>query len=118
MHAKLEVPDSLDEATKSILIGLLERDPTKRLSDPPAIKAHPYFKGMDWEKLLRKEITPPFIPPVKNKEDVSMVDPAFTSEKPTDQTEGQESADAAKVNIDQKKFEGFTFIPENDIEKK
>jgi len=117
MHAKLEVPDSLDEATKSILIGLLERDPNKRLSDPAAIKAHPYFKGLDWDQLLRKEITPPFIPPVKSKEDVSMVDPAFTSEKPTDQTEGAESSADPKV-IDQKKFEGFTFIPETEIEKK
>jgi len=117
MHAKLDLPDSLDEATKTILLGLLERDPVKRMSDSNAIKAHPYFKGVDWEKLLRKEITPPFIPPVKSKMDISMVDPAFTSEKPTDQTEN-ESLDGKSISTDnQKKFEGFTFVPETEIDK-
>lgn len=38
---------------------------------------------MDWEKLLAKEITPPFIPPVKDKSDISMIDPMFTREKVT-----------------------------------
>jgi len=61
MHAKLELPDTLDSDTKSILNGLLEREPSKRLADSTMIRAHPYFKGLDWEKLLRKEIAPPFI---------------------------------------------------------
>eukprot|EP01118_Nematostelium_gracile_P019396 TRINITY_DN897_c0_g3_i1.p1 TRINITY_DN897_c0_g3~~TRINITY_DN897_c0_g3_i1.p1 ORF type:complete len:441 (-),score=138.81 TRINITY_DN897_c0_g3_i1:612-1934(-) len=109
MHAKLDLPDT-DSDTKSILTGLLERDPNKRLADSNAIKAHPYFKTIDWEKLLRKEITPPFIPPVKDKADVSMVDPTFTSERatisePTDSIGG--------ITADnQKKFEDFTFNPD------
>ena len=66
MHAKLETPDTLDENTRSILNSLLDRDPGKRLADAAAIKAHPYFKGVNWEKLLKKEVPPPFIPPVVN----------------------------------------------------
>lgn len=63
MHAKLEFPESLtDEKTKSMLLGLLERDVSKRLADSNKVKAHPYFKGMDWDALLRQELTPPFIP--------------------------------------------------------
>jgi hypothetical protein len=49
--------------------------------------------------------------------DISMVDPAFTSEKPTDQTEN-ESLDGKSISTDnQKKFEGFTFVPETEIDK-
>jgi len=107
MHAKLDIPDSLDEDTKSLLRGLLERDPNKRLSDAATIKSLPYFKGVDWEKMLRKEIPPPFIPPVTGKHDISMVDPAFTNEPVNDGPE-----DAVKLSAEnQKKFEGFTFVP-------
>eukprot|EP01114_Cavostelium_apophysatum_P015811 TRINITY_DN438_c0_g1_i5.p1 TRINITY_DN438_c0_g1~~TRINITY_DN438_c0_g1_i5.p1 ORF type:complete len:382 (+),score=103.60 TRINITY_DN438_c0_g1_i5:237-1382(+) len=49
MHAKLEIHDSWDEPTKSIILGLLERDPSKRLADSSQIKAHPYFKGIEWD---------------------------------------------------------------------
>jgi RAC serine/threonine-protein kinase len=112
MHAKLEIPEHLDSDTKDILVKLLERDPTKRLADANTVKAHPYFKGVDWDKLIQKEIPPPFVPPVSGPEDISMVDPAFTSEKPT---LNDPSDVAGKISQDaQKKFEGFTFIPEND----
>lgn len=49
-------PDALN-----ICQQLLQRDPNKRLSDPRAIKAHPFFKGIDWLKLLAKEVTPPYL---------------------------------------------------------
>jgi len=111
MHAKLELPDTLPSETRSILLGLLERDPAKRLADASAVRAHPYFKGLDWDKLLRKEIPPPFVPPVKDKMDISMVDPAFTSERATI-SEGTDSP-APITSENQKKFEGFTFIPED-----
>jgi len=117
MHAKLDIPEQLDEHTKSILLALLERDPNKRLADPPVIKSHPYFKEIDWEKLLKKEIKAPFIPPLVNgKMDVSMVDPAFTSEKPTI-SDGSDPTDG-KISLEnQKKFEGFTFIPDDEVTK-
>jgi len=117
MHAKLDIPEQLDEHTKVILLALLERDPNKRLSDPSAIKSHPYFKEIDWEKLLKKEIKAPFIPPLLNgKMDVSMVDPAFTSEKPTI-SDGSDPTDG-KISLEnQKKFDGFTFIPDDEVAK-
>eukprot|EP01117_Protostelium_nocturnum_P008951 TRINITY_DN3213_c0_g1_i1.p1 TRINITY_DN3213_c0_g1~~TRINITY_DN3213_c0_g1_i1.p1 ORF type:complete len:442 (+),score=185.70 TRINITY_DN3213_c0_g1_i1:123-1448(+) len=113
MHAKLEFPQDVgDDTTRNIINSLLERDPTKRLADPKSIKSHPYFNSIDWDKLLRKEIPPPFIPPVKGQTDTSMVDPTFTSERIT----VLEPADPSETPIspeNQKKFEGFTFIPDN-----
>jgi len=41
LHANLDMPGSLDGDTKDLINKLLERDPTKRLSDPKLIKAHP-----------------------------------------------------------------------------
>ena len=39
---------------------LLERDPAKRLGGGPRdsldVKEHPYFQGIDWAALLRKEV--------------------------------------------------------------
>jgi len=113
MHAKLEFPDTLDqEDTRSILLGLLERDPAKRLADPKQIKKHPYFARIDWDQLLRKEIPVPFIPPVKGQTDTSMVDPTFTSERITIHDPTTSSSHISAEN--QKKFEGFTFIPESE----
>jgi len=113
MHAKLEFPDTLDQDhTRSILNGLLERDPSKRLADAKFIKRHPYFESIDWDKLLRKEIPVPYIPPVKGQTDTSMVDPTFTSERITIHDPSTSSSAISPEN--QKKFEGFTFMPENE----
>ncbi len=72
-----------------------------RLTEPAQVKSHPYFKGIDWEKLLQKEIKPPFIPPVKNKQDVSMVYPELLEEKPI-----LEASKNIKPEF-QQKFESF-----------
>jgi len=108
LHANLDLPAALDVDTKDLITKLLERDPTKRLADPKILKAHPYFKSMDWGDLLDKEIAAPFKPPVKGLEDVSLVDRTFTDEKPTIHDPDQGKLDPSA----QKNFEGLTFNPE------
>lgn len=44
------------------------------------LKAHPFFRGIDWEKLERKEIEPPFKPVVASETDIGNFDTTFTSE--------------------------------------
>lgn len=45
------------------LIGILTQiDPKRRLADPELIKEHKFFEDIDWDKLSRKEIEPPFRP--------------------------------------------------------
>ena len=60
------------EDLKDLMKKLLEKDPNKRFGvlDKDEIKQHPFFKGIDWEKLENKEINPPtnFIKQ-KNKND-------------------------------------------------
>ena len=46
---------------------LLQREPEVRLGcmeDREPIRAHPFFRGLDWNKLERREIQPPFKPHV------------------------------------------------------
>jgi len=110
MNDKLVFPAQISADARALLTLLLERNPEKRVSDPKVIRAHPFFKGMDWEKLLRKEIEPPFIPGVRSKTDVSQVDQEFLSETPK-----LTPADGAKLSATlQQNFEGFTFVNPND----
>jgi len=102
MTAKLEIPEGISPEAALLLQGLLQRDPEKRLADARQIKAHPFFASIDFEKLAAKELTPPFIPPVRGKDDTSLIDEEFTKQDPTFQTEDDGYSG---------RFEGFgTFV--------
>ncbi|GFY39809.1 putative protein kinase C delta type homolog [Trichonephila inaurata madagascariensis] len=61
-------PRTLPKKAKDILENLLLKTPSKRLGMPssPAgeIKDHPFFSTIDWDKLEKKEIPPPYKPRV------------------------------------------------------
>ncbi|CDU23532.1 probable protein kinase C [Sporisorium scitamineum] len=71
----------------SILEKLLTRDPARRLGSGPTdaeeIKAHPFFRDINWDDIFNKRVPPPFCPTLKNPSDTSWFDAEFTSEKPT-----------------------------------
>ncbi|GAA6051782.1 hypothetical protein JCM3770_004969 [Rhodotorula araucariae] len=57
---------------KDLLLKLLERDPEKRLGSKggaSAIQAHPFFSTIDWAKLARRQISPPYKPPTHADDD-------------------------------------------------
>jgi RAC serine/threonine-protein kinase len=106
MHDKLVFPPQVSQEARSLLTALLERSPEKRLQDPKSIKSHPYFKGMDWDKVVRKEIDPPFVPDVKGKADTSQVDTEFLAETPKLSVD----KDSNLSSTLQQNFAGFTFV--------
>lgn len=59
----LKIPANLSNDAKSLLIGLLNRNPQKRLGaskyDAEDIKKHSFFKSIDWNKALKRELSPP-----------------------------------------------------------
>lgn len=60
-------PADMSHDAKSVMIGLLQRNPDRRLGTGGAdeIKKHPFFsKHMDWNRLLSRKIQPPFKPSV------------------------------------------------------
>jgi RAC serine/threonine-protein kinase len=82
LKAQVNFPRYFSDESKAIISELLEREPTKRLVEPEKIKQHIFFRGIDWQKLYLKQVKPPFIPDVKSIQDISQIDPEFTSEKP------------------------------------
>ncbi len=98
-------PESVD-----LLKGIIERDPVQRYNEQQ-IKSHAFFNDIDFEKLYKKQIIPPFKPRVAAAGDTSNFDEIFTSEMPKDSYE--ETRLSASI---QEQFVGFTFVPGSELQ--
>lgn len=61
LQDELRFPEEIHEEARSLLTGLLTRDPNKRLGANGAeeIKRHPFFANhIDWKLLMAKKIQP------------------------------------------------------------
>lgn len=69
LKGKVKFPSGFDSNAKSLVKHLLEGDLTKRYGNLKGgvcdIKGHRFFKSFDWEKLLSKQLAPPYVPKVK-----------------------------------------------------
>ncbi|KAG8762699.1 AGC protein kinase Gad8 [Ceratobasidium sp. 428] len=104
----LRFGDEIGPDARTLLTGLLTRDPTARLGVNGAedIKKHPFFgKHIDFKKLVQKKIQPPFKPSVASAIDTSNFDDVFTSEAPLDSV--VESSNLGQSVQD--KFAGFSY---------
>ena len=114
VKAPLVFPDYFSNDAKDMLAKLLDRDPHKRLGSGPTdieeIKSHPYFSSIDFDKLMRKDIKPPFKPNVADGQDVQNFDTCFTLEEARDSVV---AAPAGKA--DTSNFDGFTLVPKNNL---
>lgn len=76
-------PRTLGAVVKDFISKLLIKDPKKRLgggreTDAGQIKGHPFFRGIDWDKLSRKELPAPFKPLIHDELDTSNFSDEFT----------------------------------------
>ena len=59
----LKLPVSMSDEAKNIIVHLLNRNPSRRLGagadGANEIKRHPFFKGLDFDKVARREIPVP-----------------------------------------------------------
>ncbi|EKM75000.1 hypothetical protein AGABI1DRAFT_116625 [Agaricus bisporus var. burnettii JB137-S8] len=109
----LHFPSDMSQEAKSVMVGLLQRDPSKRLgaNGGEEIKRHPFFaRYIDWNRLLARKIQPPFKPSVESVLDVANFDTDFTSEEPQDSV----VTDSALSETVQDQFRGFTYNPANE----
>jgi serum/glucocorticoid-regulated kinase 2 len=111
-------PDEVSPSARSILTGLLTRDPAQRLGVNGAdeIKRHPFFEKIDWRRLAQKKIQPPFKPSVRSPVDVSNFDTVFTAEQPLDSVvEGSQLSQTVQAQ-----FEGARpcFLPDQSEREK
>jgi len=81
-YGMLVYPSNFSPSAKNLLDGLFKKDPERRLgggpNDAEDIKKHPWFEGIDWGAVLRREYKPPFVPKTKSEIDVSNFDVEFT----------------------------------------
>ncbi|CAH8541481.1 unnamed protein product [Heterobilharzia americana] len=87
----------LSREAVSLISKLLVVDVSRRLgsgpSDAEAIKMHPFFYNTDWDRVLKRQVEPPFRPTLTSDTDVSLFDPSLPI-----------SAMVSDV------FEGFTYV--------
>ncbi|XP_051538893.1 ribosomal protein S6 kinase alpha-3 isoform X2 [Myxocyprinus asiaticus] len=108
LKAKLGMPQFLSSEAQSLLRSLFKRNPSNRLGAGPdgveEIKRHQFYANIDWNKLFRREMYPPFKPASSRPDDTFYFDPEFTAKTPKDSPGVPPSANANQL------FRGFSFV--------
>ncbi|XP_069783647.1 serine/threonine-protein kinase N2 [Narcine bancroftii] len=85
VNDEVRYPRFLSSEAIAVMRRLLRRNPERRLGsserDAEEVKKQPFFREIDWEALLAKRMKPPFVPSIKDREDVSNFDEEFTAEE-------------------------------------
>jgi len=92
LKAKLQLKKYLTPNAKDLLRQLLQRSVESRLGhgeeDAKAVKAHRFFKGVNWDDVMSRRTKPPFLPLLKSEDDFSHFDDEFTSKPAIDSPAG------------------------------
>mmetsp|Transcript_54575 Transcript_54575/g.143704 ORF Transcript_54575/g.143704 Transcript_54575/m.143704 type:complete len:363 (+) Transcript_54575:131-1219(+) len=103
LAGRVDFPRHFDVKAKDLIKRLLVADRTKRLGclkgGSEDLKRHKWFKGLDWDLLLNRSVTPPHVPQVKAADDTSMFD------RYPESTEGSAMTVSGK---EQELFDGFS----------
>lgn len=119
IHMPLTFTEEIKPTARTLIAGLLQRDPEKRLGRKGVheIKNHPFFAELNWEDLQAKRIKPAWKPKLSGALDTSNFDAEFTA-LAIDETMKRDPG-ALKTASDsvQKHFVGFTYVGSADIAK-
>uniref|UniRef100_A0A8C9MUG8 non-specific serine/threonine protein kinase n=1 Tax=Serinus canaria TaxID=9135 RepID=A0A8C9MUG8_SERCA len=81
---EIRFPRTLSPEAKSLLSGLLKKDPKQRLGGGPddakEIMQHKFFAGIVWQDVYEKKLVPPFKPQVTSETDTRYFDEEFTAQ--------------------------------------
>ncbi|KAJ3452389.1 non-specific serine/threonine protein kinase [Anaeramoeba flamelloides] len=108
LRSQIKVPSSVKTAARDLILKLLDRNPTTRLGSNGSsdIKKHPFFSGINWEKVYNKEYTPDFVPQISNGTLSTEPDEEFTEEHAF----GSLVKTKTVEEVDKAKFKEFVFI--------
>ncbi|KAF9180499.1 Serine/threonine kinase, partial [Haplosporangium sp. Z 27] len=102
-------PPNFGRHEQALLQSLLVKVPRYRLGSGPTdaeeIKAHAYFRDVNFDDVYHKRLQPPFLPKISSATDVSNFDSEFTSETP-----GETPTDYRLNNVEQELFQGFSYV--------
>ena len=98
LKGKIKFPSGFDSNAKSLIKHLLDSDLTKRYGNlkngVKDITGHRFFKNLEWDKLLKKELPPPYVPKVKSNDDISNFSAYPDSDNPAPQTNSNSTANS------------------------
>ena len=114
---KVYIPENIGKVAKDLIEKLFVVEPKKRLGYNSAneIKNHPFFKDIDFNKVLNKEYNPPFIPKLESDTDLRYFDE--NEENYTGDEKGKSTNNNSEKNEnenDNYHFEGFSFEQNDD----
>eukprot|EP00477_Mikrocytos_mackini_P000793 GAHX01000849.1.p1 GENE.GAHX01000849.1~~GAHX01000849.1.p1 ORF type:complete len:812 (+),score=185.82 GAHX01000849.1:27-2462(+) len=97
IHSGPDIPTYLSKCARNLIESLLQKKEYKRIGTTKTgldeIRNHPFFKGFDWDSLRKSKMTPPFIPKIQNKNDISNFDESFLTTELVGEYEGFKSDD-------------------------
>lgn len=104
-HGKLRLPKQASAEAKDLITKLLERNPRDRLGSGPLstteIRDHPFFTGIDWDAVLRRQLRPPLpVIPKLQSENLPKLETVFGE---------------LREDKDQQRIEGWSFINPNQV---
>ncbi|GFZ17496.1 serine/threonine protein kinase 2 [Actinidia rufa] len=106
---KVKLPPRLTSEAHSLLKGLLQKEPSKRLGSGPReadeIKSHKWFRSINWKKLEAKDLQPKFKPDVSGTDCTANFDKCWTAMPPDDSPAPTPTAG--------EHFQGYTYVAPN-----
>lgn len=109
INEKLKLPPRLSSEAHSLLKGLLQKDPLKRLGSGPKgaeeIKTHKWFRTINWKKIETRELEPKFKPDVSGQDCTANFDKCWTA-MPLDDS-------PAPTPTAGEHFQGYTYVAPN-----
>ena len=126
LKQKLQLPYFLGPDAKDLLTRLLRKEPGKRIGgtsakDVKALKAHRFFRKIDWKKLERREVEPPIQPVITDPELAENFDAEFTDQPLSPVLTRNSKAfdiemkDDVKIAEESNPFGGFSFVASESL---
>jgi p70 ribosomal S6 kinase len=118
LRGKFHTPAFLTPQAQDMIRRLLRRPVDRRLGSKDGaieIKSHDFFNGICWDKVLKRDYEPPFVPILSSEDDVSNFDTRFTSKSPRESDDmggrnGNNSAQEPEQAPEQHMFKDFDWI--------
>jgi ribosomal protein S6 kinase beta len=112
---KPKLPKYLTSEAVTLLKGLLNKDPKRRLGgNSDDIKNHKFFKGINWRKLENREIKPNFCPTVNGKDCAANFDEMWTKLPPQDSPAATPKSDVQDID---NLFMGYSYVSPSILEQ-
>ena len=104
----------MDENAKDLISKLLIIDPSKRIGNgvnkSDDIRNHPYFSDIDWNKAMKKELEPPFVPKLEDETDIKYFEKSLKESPVFSDNSGLVISNEENENDEEDNYEGFTFV--------